>query len=49
LRVHDVRIDGVSIVDNYRKSFARVIKRESYGALLQKMRLQQRAIAAENR
>ena len=47
-RVHDVRIDGVSIVDNYRKSFARVINRESYGALLEKMRLQQRAVASGN-
>ncbi len=46
-RVHDVKIDGVSIVENYQNSFARVIKRESYGALLEKMRLQQQAIAAE--
>jgi phospholipid transport system substrate-binding protein len=47
-RVHDVKIDGVSIVENYQKSFARVIKRESYKALFEKMRLQQEAIAAEN-
>jgi phospholipid transport system substrate-binding protein len=46
-RVRDVRIDGVSIVENYQKSFARVIKRESYDALLKKMQLQQQAIAAE--
>jgi phospholipid transport system substrate-binding protein len=45
--VRDVRIDGVSIVENYQKSFARVIKRESYDALLKKMQLQQQAIAAE--
>ena len=42
--VHDVNIDGVSIVENYQKSFARVIKRESYKALLQKMYMQQKAI-----
>jgi phospholipid transport system substrate-binding protein len=47
-RVDDVKIDGVSIVENYQKSFARVIKRESYKALLEKMRLQQEAIATEN-
>lgn len=42
--VEDVAIDGVSIVLNYRRSFARVIKQESYQSLLKKMRLQQRAI-----
>ena len=42
--VEDVAIDGVSIVGNYRRSFARVIKQESYESLLKKMRLQQRAI-----
>jgi phospholipid transport system substrate-binding protein len=47
-RVHDVKIDGVSIVGNYQQSFARVIKRESYHALLDKMKLQQQAITAEN-
>jgi phospholipid transport system substrate-binding protein len=42
--VYDVKIDGVSIVENYRKSFARVIRQESYESLLRKMRLQQQAI-----
>lgn len=42
--VHDVKIDGVSIVGNYQKSFAKVIERESYKALLAKMRIQQKAI-----
>ncbi len=42
--VGDVAIDGVSILRNYRQSFARVIQRESYKSLLEKMRLQQRAI-----
>lgn len=42
--VSDVRIDGVSIVGKYRKSFARVIQNESYDALLGKMRLQQQAV-----
>jgi phospholipid transport system substrate-binding protein len=42
--IHDVTIDGVSIVENYKKSFSRVIKQESYESLLRKMRLQQQAI-----
>jgi len=42
--VDDVKIDGVSIVENYQKSFSRVIKQESYEALLRKMRLQRQAI-----
>ena len=42
--VQDVRIDGVSIVQNYQKSFARVIKQESYEGLLKRLRLQRRAI-----
>jgi phospholipid transport system substrate-binding protein len=42
--VRDVRIDGVSIVENYRKSFTRIIRQESFDALLKKMRLQQQAI-----
>ncbi len=42
--VADVRIDGVSIVGNYRNSFSRVIKQESFDALLKRMRTQQQAI-----
>ena len=42
--VYDVKIDGVSIVKNYRRAFAMVIKHESYGALVRKMRLQQKAV-----
>ena len=42
--VDDVKIDGVSIVGNYQKSFSRVIKQESYEGLLKKMRLQQQAV-----
>jgi phospholipid transport system substrate-binding protein len=42
--VEDVLIDGVSIVQNYQKSFLRVILQESYEGLLKKMRLQQQAI-----
>lgn len=42
--VEDVAIDGVSIVQNYQKSFSRVIRQESYQALLKKMRTQQQAI-----
>lgn len=42
--IYDVTIDGVSIVNKYRKSFSRVIKRTSYEALLEKMRLQRQPI-----
>ena len=46
--VRDVKIDGVSIVENYRRSFARVIQLQSYESLLQKMRLQRRAIESKS-
>ena len=39
--IEDVAIDGVSIIQNYQKSFSRVIQRESIEGLLKKMRLQQ--------
>ncbi len=42
--IDDVKIDGVSIIENYQKSFSRVIEQESYEGLLRKMRLQQKAI-----
>jgi phospholipid transport system substrate-binding protein len=42
--VQDVTIDGVSITDNYRLSFTRVIQRGSFKVLLNKMRTQQKAI-----
>jgi phospholipid transport system substrate-binding protein len=42
--VRDVSIDGVSIVGNYRKSFARVIQKESFAGLMKRLRLQQKAI-----
>lgn len=44
LKVSDVSIDGVSIVGNYRNSFSRIIKQESYESLLKKMRLQRQAL-----
>ena len=47
--VCDVIIDGVSIVQNYRKSFLRVIKQESFASLLKKMRMQQKASVGETR
>lgn len=43
--VDDVKVDGVSIAGNYRNAFDRVIKKESFEALLQRMRIQQKAIA----
>lgn len=41
--IRDVIIDGVSIVDNYRNTFGRVIKTQSFDTLLQKMRIQKKA------
>ena len=43
--VDDVKVDGVSIAGNYRNAFDRVIKKESFDGLLQRMRIQQKAIA----
>jgi phospholipid transport system substrate-binding protein len=43
--VDDVKVDGVSIAGNYRNAFDRVIKKESFVALLNRMRVQQKAIA----
>lgn len=36
-RVVDIITDGVSLVDNYRRQFTRTLKRESWGALIDKM------------
>jgi phospholipid transport system substrate-binding protein len=38
--ITDVVIDGVSIVENYKNSFSRVIRTSSFASLLDKMRLQ---------
>ncbi len=43
-RIRDVVIDGVSITGKYRNSFNRVIKGSSFNNLIEKMRLQQKAI-----
>jgi phospholipid transport system substrate-binding protein len=42
--VRDVRIDGVSIVENYKRSFERVIARDSFNGLMERLRLQRRTI-----
>jgi phospholipid transport system substrate-binding protein len=44
--VYDVVIEGVSLVANYRTQFNRVVRTESYGALVQKMRDRQAEPAA---
>jgi phospholipid transport system substrate-binding protein len=41
--ITDVVIDGVSIVENYRNSFGRVIRASSFASLIEKMRLQSKA------
>lgn len=42
--IRDVDIDGVSIVSNYTNTFRKVIGKGSFEDLLEKMRLQQKAI-----
>ncbi len=44
----DVEIDGVSIVDNYRNSFSRVIRGGSLNDLLERMRAQKRALMTDS-
>jgi phospholipid transport system substrate-binding protein len=41
--VRDVTAEGVSMVDNYQKTFSRVIKQEGYEGLIRRMKLQQQA------
>jgi len=36
--IRDVAIDGVSLVENYRAQFARVLRRSSYAELLERLR-----------
>ncbi|MBI2204928.1 MAG: ABC transporter substrate-binding protein [Candidatus Rokubacteria bacterium] len=40
-RLYDVAIDGMSLVGNYRVQFMKVMKAESYQALVQKLRAKQ--------
>ncbi len=42
--MYDVLVDGVSILDNYKRQFGRVIQTESFGALLQKMQTQAQVV-----
>jgi phospholipid transport system substrate-binding protein len=41
--IRDVIIDGVSIIENYRNTFGRVIQSQSFDVLMQKMRIQKKA------
>jgi len=42
--LYDVIVDGVSILDNYKRQFAQVIKSNSFDFLLNKMKTQMRAL-----
>jgi phospholipid transport system substrate-binding protein len=42
--LYDVIVDGVSILQNYRTEFARVVRSKSFAFLLEKMRTQVRAV-----
>ncbi|MHC1728443.1 MAG: phospholipid-binding protein MlaC [Syntrophobacteraceae bacterium] len=41
--IRDVVIDGVSIIDNYKNTFGRVIRTQSFDVLIQKMKIQKKA------
>ncbi len=42
--VEDITVDGVSIAGNYNRSFTRVIRAKSFDELLERMKLQKKAI-----
>jgi len=46
-RIRDVEIDGVSIVENYQNTFRRTIQSGSFDGLLNKMRIQRKALGGE--
>jgi phospholipid transport system substrate-binding protein len=41
-RVRDVRVEGISLLDNYRTQFTSIIARSSYGALVERLRTRAR-------
>lgn len=45
--VRDVTAEGVSMVDNYQRTFSRVMKQEGYQGLIRRMKLQQQATRPE--
>jgi phospholipid transport system substrate-binding protein len=47
--ITDVVIDGVSIVDNYRSQFTKIIRTLSYDALIKKMKIKREEIAPAQR
>ncbi|MBM4133529.1 MAG: ABC transporter substrate-binding protein [Nitrospira sp.] len=44
--VYDIVVDGISLVRNYRGQFERIIRAESYAALVEKLRKKSKDIAA---
>jgi phospholipid transport system substrate-binding protein len=47
--IADVVIDGVSIVENYRSQFTKIIRTLSYDALIKKMKIKREEIAPAQR
>jgi phospholipid transport system substrate-binding protein len=41
-RVHDVKVEGISLLDNYRTQFSSIITRSSYDALVERLRTRAR-------
>ena len=47
--VYDIVIEGVSLVNNYRTQFSRIINQTSYEGLVKRMRTEAQGAAAERR
>jgi len=45
--IHDVTIEGISLVANYRSQFDKIIRSEGYSALMKKLNTKQKDIAAQ--
>jgi phospholipid transport system substrate-binding protein len=48
-KAYDITIEGVSLVNNYRTQFNRIINSSSYSALLSRMRAEAASVEAEHR
>lgn len=44
-KIYDVLIDGISMVENYRNQFDRVIKRNGFNVLMSEMRLKEKELS----
>ena len=47
-KVYDISIDGISLVNNYRRSFSSEIRRHGLDSLISKLTIKNRALVAKN-